>query len=376
MARNPLVPSLQLPLAQWPEEDRCLWMRAHQPAGLFDDLGPASTWTAVTWTKTTKGYGRFLAWLGQHHPAAFALSVAERINKELVAAYVRHLQERTAGYSALSYVEDFMRACRILLPGAPPDWLSPLHNRLRAQTRPVRDKRAALVAVDACVGRGVALMHQAETTPSWSARRRAVAYRDGLAIALLAYRPLRMKNFSRLRIGAELCLENGIWQITVASDDTKTGKDYEAAVPAALTSALVRYLEAYRPILLSGERNSSPRPTDALWVSETGTAWEQGAMSRRIANAMEAAFGCRIPPHWFRDAAATTIAIDAPRHVRDAHLVLGHGTLQTTERHYIQAQSLVAGRRHQAMLDSLRSRPHATKAHTAAEPQETSACAS
>jgi len=38
-----------------------------------------------------------------------------------------------------------------------------------------------------------------------------------------------------------------------------------------------------------------------------------------------------------RDAAATSIAIDNPRHVGDAHLVLSHAGLETTQKHYNQA---------------------------------------
>ena len=68
----------------------------------------------------------------------------------------------------------------------------------------------------------------------------------------------------------------------------------------------------------------------------------------------ERAFGVSLPPHWFRDAAATTIAVEDPKHVGDAHLVLGHASLTTTERFYNQARSLEASRRHQAMLADLR----------------------
>jgi integrase/recombinase XerD len=60
-----------------------------------------------------------------------------------------------------------------------------------------------------------------------------------------------------------------------------------------------------------------------------------------------------LPPHWFLDAAATTIAIEDPIHVRDARHVLGHTSLATTERHYNQARGLEASRRHQAVLAGL-----------------------
>jgi integrase len=229
------------------------------------------------------------------------------------------------------------------------------------------NKRLRLVAADELVRCGQALMERAETEDHWSARRGAVAYRDGLAIALLAHRPLRMKNFCRLRIGVELRQERGVWHLLLAGELTKTGQPYEVAFPETLADALERYLAEHRPVLLAGERGSSHQQrrslhaADALWISETGTAWEQGAMSRRIALTVEQQLGRRVPPHWFRDAAATTIAIDTPQHIADAHHVLGHATPLTTEKHYIQAQSLSASRRHASMLADLRARldaPH------------------
>jgi hypothetical protein len=105
----------------------------------------------------------------------------------------------------------------------------------------------------------------------------------------------------------------------------------------------------------SGTRESgqlSPG-TDALWVSEVGTMLESGALARRIWKHTKEAFGASLPPHWFRDAAATSIAIENPRHVCDAHHILGN-TLAMTEKHYNQARSLEASRRYNAMLTSLR----------------------
>ena len=85
-----------------------------------------------------------------------------------------------------------------------------------------------------------------------------------------------------------------------------------------------------------------------------GTMLENGALANRIRKHTKEAFGASLPPHWFRDAAATSIAVEDPRHVCDAHHVLGN-TLATTEKHYNQARSLEASRRHQAMLAALRS---------------------
>jgi integrase/recombinase XerD len=54
--------------------------------------------------------------------------------------------------------------------------------------------------------------------------------------------------------------------------------------------------------------------------------------------------------HLFRDAAATTLAIADPAHVRVAAPLLGHRTFTTTERHCQQAQAFDA---HRANIDAL-----------------------
>jgi site-specific recombinase XerD len=142
--------------------------------------------------------------------------------------------------------------------------------------------------------------------------------------------------------------------LVLPREDTKNHRPHEARFPKALLPDLTTYLDRFRPILLAGEAGCTPSGTDALWVSETGTAWESGAHSRRIANITEARLNRRITPHWFRDVAATTIAIEAPRNIADAHLLLGHASHLTTQKHYIQAQSLQAGAKFQAaMLEQL-----------------------
>ena len=152
-----------------------------------------------------------------------------------------------------------------------------------------------------------------------------------------------------------------------AADETKSHVPYEAILPSALAAHLERYLGVHRPVLLRGERRERPGRAgplsagaplvpgpDAVWVSEVGTGLEEGALARRIVVHTKAAFGRSVPPHWFRDAAATSIAIDNPRHIGDASLVLGHAGPATTEKHYNHARSLEASRRHADGLARLR----------------------
>ena len=344
-----------LPVAEWPTFDRTAWLKAKSPADIFDNPHRGSSWAPASWRKAEVGYGRWLRWLTLHHPGQLTLPPEARLTEVLLRGWNSTLAATLAPMSQLSLVEDLSRAMSILAPKLKPSSpLIRLHANLRASATPSRNKRQRLVMADVLRDLGRDMMTEALTINSWSDRRRAVAFRDGLAISLLVYRPFRLKNFASLRIGHELVQSAGKWHLVLERADTKNNRPHEARFPKALLADLTTYLNRFRPILLAGEAGRTPSGTDALWVSETGTAWESGALSHRIADLTEARLNRRIPPHWFRDVAATTIAVEAPRNIADAHLVLGHATPQTTQKHYVQAQSLQAGAKFQAaMLERL-----------------------
>jgi integrase/recombinase XerD len=66
-------------------------------------------------------------------------------------------------------------------------------------------------------------------------------------------------------------------------------------------------------------------------------------------------FGHAINPHFFRDCAATSIAIEDPAHVYVTQSILGHTSIETSERH---AQSLEAIRRCEKRILELRRQDH------------------
>ena len=126
------------------------------------------------------------------------------MTRERVAAYVARLRAERAPYTVLCRVQELYDALRVMAPEAEWGWLARLYYALKAQARPTRDKASRLRSIDELAALGERLMDEAEIAPDWSARRRAVAYRDGLMIALLAYRPVRLKNFAMIWLGRHL----------------------------------------------------------------------------------------------------------------------------------------------------------------------------
>jgi integrase/recombinase XerD len=343
-----------LPIASWPEGDRLAWEAGTRSAGLFEERKAGADWSPRSRQKTARGYGRWLFWMMESGLLDPTLTPGARVTKPLVADYVVTLSAAGAPYTVVCRLQELYDALRVLAPEADWRWLAELWMRLGRRAEPVVNKRLRLRPSRDLVDLGRRMMISAEQEVGWSDRRRAVHYRDGLMIALMAYRPLRLKNFASIVLGVHLVQQSGGWWLQFPACGMKAKHPYEVAFPAALLPELEHYLAIHRKVLLAGESGQLNPRTDALWVSEVGTMLEIGALANRIRKHTSGAFGASLPPHWFRDAAATSIAVEDPRHVGDAHHVLGN-TLAMTEKYYNQARSLEASRRHHAMLAALRS---------------------
>jgi integrase len=349
------------PVDSWPAGDRERWHKGVERGGLFGGGGAGASWSDASRFKTARGYDAWLRWLAAREQLDPKMKPDGRVTRERVASYVAELGTRLAPYTVLCRVQELYDALRVLAPEADWQWLAQLYRNLRKRVRPVRDKLSRLKPVDELAALGERLMDKAEAAPEWSARRRAVLYRDGLAITLLAYRVIRLKNLAMMRLGCHLTKIGDCWHIHFTAEETKSHVPYEAFFPPKLKPRLERYLDVHRPVLMRGEQ-ADGRPDakpihpelDAVWVSEVGTHLEYGALERRIFVQTRDAFGRGLYPHMFRDCAATAIAVDNPKYVGDASLVLGHADHKMTEKHYNHARSLEASRRHAAMLSRLR----------------------
>jgi site-specific recombinase XerD len=248
--------------------------------------------------------------------------------------------------SVAAELQHLLLALGVLAPHADWAWLRAWQYAYQKRARP-RDKRSKIVDPRRLVELGRALMDSAEGLAHPSARARQ--FRDGLAIALLASRPLRRRSFCSLEIDRSLLFTAGRYVIELAEDDTKAGHPVCFDVPADLTCAMTRYLETYRSLF------PGAGATQALWLSAKGGPLGEDAFHDLVCRRTKQGLGFAIYPHLFRDIAATAIAREVPGSLVTARDLLTHSKLETTQRYYAQTRTADAARAHADVLARLRS---------------------
>lgn len=349
-----------LPVADWPSIDRELWQRAQADSDLMEDGGLAEHWRPDTVIKVAKSYGRYLTFLISTGSLSRAASPADRVSRQLVAQYILVLRKQVASKTLAGRIIELGEAIRVMSPGADIEWLRRLGRRLSRQITPVRDKHSRIVPIDQLFDLGVDLMERSRRDRGPRPSSAAVQFRDGLMIALLAARPFRLRTFWRLRVGRHLRRSGDGYLTQIWDEDAKTGRDDVYPLPQDLTPYVDDYLNRVRPLLLRG------RDSDKLWISWAGDDLSECGIHDKIEERTKARFGHAINPHLFRDCAATSIAVEDPEHVRIIKSILGHTSLETSERFYNQAQSMSAQRTlNQAVLS--RRRRYAAQSHRRTE---------
>jgi integrase len=334
-------------IVAWPAADRVAWDRAFRVGDLFDDAGPAAHWRPATRALVARAYGHWLGFLsatGQFD----ATAKPPPVRPDAIEAYVAALLTANRRNTVIFRLVGLLTALRVMRPGIDLAWLGGVLSRIRAQKAPGKPNLARMQSADRLFRLGFEIMGEAEAyVAAWPCRW-ITRYRDGLLIALLAARPLRLASLASLRLGMSVIRSDGGWWLRVAAESTKTGARYEAPLPSRLTEAMDRYVGELRPRLLAG------RTDDHLWIQKDRRPMRPDAIYSRVMLLTRRGLGVAVNPHLFRDCAATSIAVLDPGHVRVAARVLGHATLATTEKHYNQAQALDASRAHAAVIRAIR----------------------
>jgi site-specific recombinase XerD len=342
-----------LKIEEWPAADQDVWRRSLvTSADPFEESGSRARFARRSNEKLVKGYGRWLGYLSLMGALDANQTPGDRITPAAVATYVDYLSRINSGYTILTRLQELHDMACVIDPAGAWSWIRKFSARVRSSAKPARNKRARMVTSSELYGLGLTLMETAETETT--KRRQATRYRDGLIIALLASRPLRLENFVGLELGRTLVKNGSQWWITIPSSETKNRKAIETPFPDALLGALGLYLSVWRPMLEECTGYWKRDTGSALWLSSQGSPMGRQALYDRHVKQTKAGLGKAINPHLVRDCAATSIAIDDPGHIFVATQLLGHSCGAVTERHYNQAKMVAAATRYQAVVHQLR----------------------
>jgi site-specific recombinase XerD len=152
-----------------------------------------------------------------------------------------------------------------MAPGRDWAWLRRVANALRAKIRPREDKLLRMHSSSRLMDLGLTLMAEGDAESAERKINGAARYRDGLIIALLAARPLRLSNFASLQLDRSLLRQgDGFW-VRLESEETKNHAPLEVPLPDELTAHIDRYLDVHRRRLLGFGRD------DHFWITMRGT---------------------------------------------------------------------------------------------------------
>lgn len=337
-----------LKFADWPEDDRLLWRAAIRQSDLLDpEIGARSVHAPKSNYKAEKGYGRWLTFLRLVYSDALQQPPAVRITMERVKAYAQSLRELgNASGTILARLQELGEVAKVMDPGCNWGFINRIASKIRSTHRSARSK-AHLKLTDELLELALALFVKAKETSGLAA---AILHRDGLLIGVLALLPLRRKNFAALALNRDVIASGDTWLVVIGEQDTKTHRQLELPFPAVLEEALKIYLQLHRPFLARRNGRWAKDIDCQLWISKDGSPMTEIAVYDRIRVRTAEAFGRPLSPHLFRDAAATTLAITDPAHVRIAAPLLGHASFATTEKYYQQATAMSAHREYIATV--------------------------
>jgi integrase/recombinase XerD len=339
-----------LPFADWPVTDQHMWLDLRRQGGPFDDHGVLAGLREASAHMYKVAYGRWLEWLQRNHPAVLTEQPAERATLAWLRTWLTH-EAALSPTSRMMYFTGVLRVLRAAFPDTNWSQQGRVGQRLAQAAGPCNParKQGRILSSRVLLEAGLRLAGpkaEVATTPLG----RAKAQRDGAMVALLAMMPLRHRAFTGLRVGVSLIVSDTALTVVLPEELTKTGTPWEAEVIEPAKTALRRYLADARPFFMARTTHSH----NALWVGNMGEPMSYSYVGRRIPDITQRLTGVKIPPHFFRDSAATTMARESPKAASMIAPMLGQSVPRTAERHYIQAGSVEVGRELAKMLKKLR----------------------
>jgi integrase/recombinase XerD len=333
-------------IRDWPECDREAWNTAIRPGSVLDNPGALSHLRTPTLARLQYSYGRWFRYLLDQNLFDPNRSGIEFLSPDFFRGYVATLRSSLTPIIVADSVCHLGRVARLFRPENDWRFVQATSRQLYKFSHPVRDNRRRLRPSIELYKLGLKLMEKAERRPTPVYRARE--FRNGLIISFLAARPLRLRNLAMISLDRHLQLRGVSYWVHFEPRETKGGRPLDLPWPRPLHSALIRYLTVYRPVLV-GLLTKYPDTADELWAMSSNAG-----LYKVITTRTAQWFGQPVNPHLFRNAAATSTAIEDPEHVGIVMTILGHSSFRTAEKYYNKAISVHAARRYQKHIANLR----------------------
>jgi integrase len=327
-----------LPVKLWPAADRIAWVEACRPSIRLKRGGAASHLKPVVQHDLAKRYGLFLDSVIRSGQLDVDAAAGAQVTPNNVTAYVSELKCRVSSVTVYGSIQKLRRMVQLVAPKRDVDWLVEIEREIYSERRP-RPKWDRVADTGVLADAGLTLMMEAEMTKR-PALTRARLFRNGLMIAILAYCPNRLKNFTALEIGRSFVNVDGTWWIVLTAAETKEKREDERPLAEELSPWIERYLEVHRPVL-GREKHVGG---NALWLAMNGKAMSAASIGEIIPETTRIAVGVSISPHLFRTAGVTTLATHVPGQPHAGSALLHHRPGPVTQENYNRASCITAGK--------------------------------
>jgi integrase len=192
---------------------------------------------------------------------------------------------------------------------------------------------------DAVVQLPISLMKRARTLQDQAPVKAAVTAQLAVAIAILTFAPVRLRNLIEIKLGENLIKPGGLaapYWLVFPHYDVKNRVQLEFPLDATLSTLIDEYIHDFRPSLLRASNESwlFPGQTKALKTSRT--------LSLQITARIQKALGLRITVHQFRHAAAAILLKHRPGEYELVRRLLGQRNIQTTMNFYVGLENIQA----------------------------------
>ena len=173
--------------------------------------------------------------------------------------------------------------------------------------------------------------------------RRAKNLERALAVSVLIFTGIRVKNLRQLRIDRNIRRSGKRAFIVLSTAETKTHSELELELPPETISLLNEFLADARPLLSGAE---------SLWLfpGPSGEPRSYSAMRDAIGRPLRRHAGIELSPHLFRHIIAKIVAERSPENLHNVSRMLGHKSMNTTYQSYLGTEGPAASRTVGALL--------------------------